>query len=163
MYPAGCALAPRARADVADSARTTEAIGDSLALMTPLFRLVSSPAALEGAPAGWATDLLLEGEIAFLADGGGIDAVSEAAHTLGYLTVPLVRTEPTETAQEGTIIDFAASLPLIWVAPSFTDHARTWAHDRGPMTLLIESAGGLTEEDRGRLARFVSILGRQTD
>lgn len=131
--------------------------------MSLLFRLVCPPAALDDAPAGWATDLLLEGEIAFLGDAGGVDAISDAAHGLGYLTVPILRNEPTEGEQERTIIAFASSLPLIWVAPSFTEHARAWAHDRGPMTLLVEAAGALPEDERGRIARFVSILGRQID
>lgn len=131
--------------------------------MTPLFRLVCPPAALDGAPAGWATDLLLEGEIAFLADAGGIEAVSEAAHGLGYLTVPVLRTEPSPEAQEQTIIEFAAALPLIWVAEAFSDKAQRWAQERGPMTLLVEARGALPDDERGRIGRFVSILGRQID
>lgn len=132
-------------------------------MATPLFRLVCPPAALDDAPEGWATDLLLEGEIAFLADAGGIDAISESAHGLGYLTVSIVRTEPTAVEQEQTIIAYAASLPLIWVAESFSEEAKRWAHDRGPMTLLVEAAGVLPEDEQARISRFVSILGRQID
>ena len=43
----------------------------------PIFRLACVPAALDGAPEGWATALLAEGELALLAEGGldKIDAV----------------------------------------------------------------------------------------
>lgn len=130
---------------------------------TPIFRLVCQPAALDDAPEGWATDMLTDGEVTLLIDAGGIDAINDAAHALGALTVSVMRTEATQQAQEATVQAHAASLPLIWVSGSFTEAARTWAHDRGPMTLLVESDAPLTEEERGRLTRFVAILGRQTD
>lgn len=132
-------------------------------MSTPIFRLVCRPAALDDAPEGWATDMLTDGEVTLLIDEGGVEAINDAAHALGALTVSVMRTEATQEAQEETVRAHAASLPLIWVAPSFTDAARTWAHDRGPMTLLVDTAAPLTEEERSRLTRFVAILGRQTD
>lgn len=107
--------------------------------------------------------MLTDGEITLLIDDGGSDAINEAAHTLGELTVSVMRREADAPAQEQTVQAHAASLPLIWISPSFTDAARTWARERGPMTLLVETNDALTEEERGRLTRFVSILGRQTD
>ncbi len=132
-------------------------------MSSPIFRLVCRPAALDDAPEGWATDMLTDGEVTLLIDAGGIEAINAAAHTLGALTVSVMRTEATQEAQEETVRAHAASLPLIWIAPSFSDAARTWAHDRGPMTLLVDTDAPLSEEERGRLTRFVSILGRQTD
>ena len=131
--------------------------------VTPIFRLVCSPSALDAAPDGWASDMLTDGEVTFLVDAGGIEAISDAAHALGALTVSVMRTEQTPGEQEGTVRAHAAALPLIWVAPSFSQPARTWARDRGPMTLLVETDQPLDEEERGRLTRFVAILGRQTD
>ncbi len=107
--------------------------------------------------------MLTDGEVTLLIDDGGIDAINEAAHALGALTVSVMRREADQSAQEETVRSHAAALPLIWVAGSFSDSARTWARERGPMTLLVETDAPLTEEERGRLTRFVAILGRQTD
>lgn len=107
--------------------------------------------------------MLTDGEVTLLIDEGGIEAINDAAHALDELTVSVMRTEATQEAQEDTVRAHAASLPLIWIAPSFTESARKWAHDRGPMTLLVDTDAPLTEEERGRLTRFVAILGRQTD
>jgi hypothetical protein len=124
-----------------------------------LFRMVCVPAALDG----WSQDLLREGEVALLVDGGGLDAVSAVAHALDAPTVRVVRAEDDAAAQERTIIDYAASLPLVWIAPGFSDDARAWAHERGPMTLLVEATGALADEERRRITRFLSILGRQSE
>lgn len=132
-------------------------------MSTPNFRLVCSPAALDGAPDGWATDLLVEGHVSLLIDDGGIDAISAAAHALGAEAVTVLRHETTQPLQEQTVRKHAHGLPLIWVGKDFSDEARTWARDRGQMTLLVESGGALPEEERGRIARFVAMLGRQTD
>lgn len=132
-------------------------------MSTPIFRLVCGPAALDEAPAGWASDMLRDGEVTLLADAGGVDAISAAAHSLDALAVSVLRTEATLEAQEQTIERHAASLPLIWVAADFSDEARTWAKDRGPMSLLVDVAGPLLEDERGRITRFVAFLGRQTD
>lgn len=129
----------------------------------PIFRFVCVPAALEGAQDGWAAEMLIEGELALLADGDGLAAINAVAHALKAVTVSLVRAEQDDAAQERTVIAFAGSLPLVWVGKSFSESARKWAHDRGPMTLLVEVDGGLPEEDRRRIERFVALLGRQAE
>lgn len=129
----------------------------------PIFRFVCVPAALDGAGDGWAADLLSQGELALLAGGDGLEAVNAVAHALDAVTVSLVRSEETDAAQERTVIAYAASMPLVWVGTQFSDKARTWAHDRGPMTLLVESGGALPEEERRRITRFVALLGRQAE
>jgi len=129
----------------------------------PIFRLVCVPGALDGAPEGWASKLLREGEIALLVDAGGLPAINAAAHTLGLATVPVVRIEETPTAQEETVIAYAEALPVVWVAPEFSASTRTWAHDRRPMTLLVEADGPLPGDARSRIERFVGWLGRQTE
>jgi len=129
----------------------------------PIFRLVCVPGALDGAPEGWASKLLREGEIALLVDEGGLLSINAAAHTLGLATVPVVRIEDTATAQEQTVIAYADGLPVVWVAPDFSAATRSWAHDRGPMTLLVEAEGPLPGDARGRIERFVGWLGRQTE
>lgn len=60
----------------------------------PSFRFVCVPDALTGAPAGWASEMLQDGEIALLAGNGGLDAVNAVAHDLGLVSVPLVRGRP---------------------------------------------------------------------
>ena len=105
-----------------------------------LFRMVCVPAALDG----WSPDMLRDGEVALLVDDGGLDAVNAVAHRLDAPTVRVVRSEDTAGAQEDTVIAYAASLPLVWIAPGFSDDARRWARDRGPMTLLVDTRAGLT-------------------
>src|SRR3954452_17525226 len=114
----------------------------------PIFRLACVPAALDGAPEGWATALLAEGELALLAGAGGLDAVDAVAHALGLVSVPLVRTEPDAAAQERTVQAYAGAFPLVWVAAAFSQEARRWARERGPMTLLVDADGPLPEDDR---------------
>ncbi len=132
-------------------------------MSTPIFRLVTRAAALDGAPEGWATDVLTDGNVTFLADEGGIDAISAASHTLGAEAVMVLRHEATRTLQEETVRKHAHGLPLVWIDGGFSDEARQWAKDRGQMTLLVESGGPLDDEERGKIARFISILGRQID
>lgn len=132
-------------------------------MSTPNFRLVTGPAALDGAPEGWATDLLTDGQVSFLIDAGGVDAISAAAHTVGAEAVTVLRHEATPELQEQTVRKHAHGLPLVWIGAAFSDEARKWAKDRGQMTLLVESDGPLDEEERGKIARFIAILGRQTD
>jgi len=129
----------------------------------PLFRLACAPGVLDDAPAGWVATLLEEGEIALLADAGGLDAITAVAHTLDLVTVPLLRAEDTPEQQEATVIRYAAAKPLVWIADGFGDDAQQWAQKRGPMTLLIESAGRLSEDERKRVERFAVILGRQAE
>ena len=126
------------------------------------FRFVCAPSALEGAPAGWAREMLQDGEVAVLA-GEGIDAVNDVAHGLGLVSIPIVRSETTREQQDATVIAYAGSLPLIWVAGAFSAEAASWARARGPMTLLVESGGALPDEERRRIDRFVAILGRQSE
>jgi hypothetical protein len=127
------------------------------------FRFVCVPSALEGAPGGWARDMLGEGEIALLADSGDLDAVNGVAHALDLPSIALVRGEEDAARQEETVIAHAGSLPLVWVATGFSESARTWAHERGPMTLLVAAEGPLTDDERHRIERFVATLGRQSE
>ena len=129
----------------------------------PLFRLACTPGVLDDAPAGWIKAMLEEGEVALLADDGGLDAITAVAHDLDLVVVAVVRAEDTPERQEATIIAFAAAKPLVWIAKGFSEHARTWAHKRGPMTLLIESDGPLPAQERKRVERFAVILGRQAE
>jgi hypothetical protein len=128
-----------------------------------LFRLACSPAVLASAPAGWVATLLQEGELAVLADDGGLDAITALAHALELVTIPLLRAERTAEQQEATVIAYAEAKPLVWVAGSFSESAAEWAHRRGPMTLLIEADGPLSQDERKRVERFAVILGRQAE
>jgi hypothetical protein len=60
-------------------------------------------------------------------------------------------------------MSYAESKPLVWIAGSFGEAATRWAHQRGPMTLLVEAAGDLSDDERRRIERFVVILGRQAE
>lgn len=132
-------------------------------MVDPNFRFVCVPAALAGSPAGWAADMLRAGEIALLADDGGFAAANAVAHDLGLYSIPLVRSEDAPERQESTVMSYANSLPLVWVAEAFSETATEWAKTRGPMTLLIEADGPLPDEQRRRIDRFVAILGRQSE
>ena len=133
------------------------------AMHEPLFRFVCTPTAIAGAPTGWAAEMLSDGHMALLADDSGHAGIDAVAHELNALAVPVVRTEQTAAEQERTIIAHAASLALVWVGPAFSDEARKWAHDRGPMTLLVEVDGALPDDERRRIERFVALLGRQAE
>jgi hypothetical protein len=126
-----------------------------------MFRLVCLPAALREAPARWA--MLGEGELALLPGDGGLDEVAEIAHRLDLLSIELLRGEASDAAQEDTVITFAGSLPLVWVAAEFSEHARGWADRRGPMTLLVPASGPLSADELRRVERFVATLGRQSE
>jgi hypothetical protein len=128
-----------------------------------LFRLVCTPGVLAQAPAGWVSTMLQEGELALLVDDGGLDAITDLAHTLDLVTVPLLRTEDEPSQQDATVMSYAVSKPLIWIAGGFGEAATRWAHQRGPMTLLVEADGALSDEERRRVERFVVILGRQAE
>lgn len=127
------------------------------------FRFVCVPSALTGAPAGWAREMLDEGEIALVADSGGLEAINDVARVLELPSIAVVRGEPDAPRQEKTVIAHAGSLPLIWVARGFSDSARRWARERGPMTLLVAADGPLTDDERRRIERFVATLGRQSE
>ncbi len=107
--------------------------------------------------------MLEEGEVAVLADEGGLDAITALAHELDTVTVRVLRAERTSAEQEATVMAYAAAKPLIWIAASFGEDAQSWARKRGPMTLLVESAGPLTGDERKRVERFAVILGRQAE
>lgn len=128
-----------------------------------LFRMVCVPGALAGAPDGWSAALMRDGELALRADASGLDGIDAVAHALGLGTVSLVRSEPTPAQQDETVMAYAAALPLVWLDAAFSDPVRRWAHDRGPMTLLVEVDGALPDDERRRVERFVSLLGRQTE
>jgi len=129
----------------------------------PLFRLVCAAGVLDSAPEGWVSTMLQEGELALLVDDGGLDAITALAHALDLVTVPLLRKEDTPVQQDSTVMSYAASTPLIWLAGGFGEAATRWAHLRGPMTLLVETDGPLSEDERRRVERFVVILGRQAE
>jgi hypothetical protein len=126
-----------------------------------MFRLVCLPTALGQAPAGWS--MLGEGELALLPGGGGLDEVAELAHRLDLLSVELLRGEAGAEAQEETVMAFAGSLPLVWIADDFSARARGWAERRGPMTLLVEASAALPADELRRIERFVAALGRQSE
>ena len=129
----------------------------------PSFRFVCVSTALARAPSDWAREMLREGEIALLADGGGLGAINEVAHMLGLASVPVVRGEDSASAQEATVIAHADGLPLVWIAAAFSESATAWARDRGPMTLLVTADAPLSDEERRRIGRFVAMLGRQSE
>jgi len=128
-----------------------------------IFRLVCGAAALEGAPEGWARMILGQGEIALLVDDGGLDTINAVAHELRLVSMPVLRSEVTAAAQEQTVIEHAARLPLVWVADAFSEAVRAWARERRPMTLLVQSSGALSEPERRLIERFVASLGRQSE
>ena len=128
----------------------------------PAFRFVCPPSALEGAPAGWAREMLRDGEIALLGD-QGLAAVNEVAHELGQTSILLVRSEADAEQHDATVVAYAGSVAIVWVARAFSDNVRGWARDRGAMTLLVEADGPLSVEERKRIDRFVAILGRQSE
>jgi hypothetical protein len=129
----------------------------------PGFHFVCVPSALVGLPAEWVTEMLRDGEIALLVDGGGFAAINEVAHTLGRVSVPLVRHEETMERQQETVMAYVGRLPLVWVGKDFIEAVTAWASARGPMTLLVEATGPLSEADRRRIDRFVAMLGRQSE
>jgi hypothetical protein len=107
--------------------------------------------------------MLRDGELAVLAESDDLGPVNEVAHSLGLVSVPLIRREESAATQEGTVITHAGRLPLIWVAAAFGDGTAKWARDRGPMTLLVDAHGPLSDDERHRIERFVAILGRQSE
>ncbi len=131
-------------------------------MSAPAFRFVSAPSALIGGPAGWASEMLRDGEVALLA-GGAIAEVYAVADELGQPVIQVIRGEGDPAAQDGTVIDYGENLPLIWVAPSFSETTEAWATERGPMTLLVRAEEPLSDEQRRTIDRFVAMLGRQSE
>lgn len=126
------------------------------------FRFVCSPSALEASAADWARSLIEEGEVALMCS-EGLGPIERVTHDLGQAGIVVVRSERTQETQERTVMDYAGAMPLVWVSSEFTEAARIWARDRGPMTLLCESSGPLSDEDQRRIDRFIAILGRQSE
>ena len=58
---------------------------------------------------------------------------------------------------------YADRLPLVWVDKRFGERVTAWARDRGPMTLLVQTAGPLAQDELRRIERFVASLGRQAE
>lgn len=106
--------------------------------------------------------MLEEGEVALLAS-DGLDVINQVAHELGQMTITLVRTESDRAHQDATVMAYANSLPLVWVAAEFSDEVRGWARERGAMTLLSVADGRLGDEERRRIDRFLASLGRQSE
>lgn len=106
--------------------------------------------------------MLEDGEVALLAS-DGLDVINRVAHELGQISVTLVRAEADPERQDATVMALADALPLVWVAPGFSDEVRRWAQERGAMTLLSEADGPLGDEERRRIDRFLAILGRQSE
>ena len=132
----------------------------------PAFRFVCLPLALIGVGGrdkSWAREMLADGEIALLADDGGLNAIDQVAHDLGLISIPVIRGERTPQRQQRTVIAYADTLPLVWVAEAFDDETERWARDRGPMTLLVAADGPLSDDERRRIDRFVATLGRQSE
>jgi hypothetical protein len=107
--------------------------------------------------------MLREGEIALLADDAGVAAINAVAHELGLVSVPLLRGEKTLELQHDTVMTYAEALPLVWVGDEFGATVTDWARARGPMTLLVETNGALSDDQRRRIDRFVATLGRQSE
>jgi hypothetical protein len=133
--------------------------------LSPSFRFVCVPTALVGTGGRdqWAREMLRDGEIALLPTDGGLAAIDEVAHDLGLVSVGVIRGEADGERQQRTVIEYAQALPLIWVGESFDESTTEWAQDRGPMTLLVQASGRLSDEERRRIDRFVATLGRQSE
>ncbi len=129
----------------------------------PLFRLVCVPSALDGAPAGWAAEMLVDGDVALMPDDSGLDGIHSVARALDVATISVLRSEPTGDQLDRTVMTHAGSLPLVWLGASFSDRVTKWATDRGPMTLLVALDGPLSDDERRRIERFVALLGRQAE
>jgi hypothetical protein len=106
--------------------------------------------------------MLQDGEIALLA-GEGLEPIDAVAHELGLVSVRVVRSEGTPERQDETVMAYAASMPLVWVAERFSPTVSGWARARGPMTLLVGTDGPLPEHERRRIDRFVASLDRQSE
>ena len=84
-----------------------------------LFRMVCVPAALDG----WSLDMLRDGEVALLVDGGGLDAVNAVAHRLDAPTVRVVRSEDSYKAILRSTLEQTASR---WESAQAPSAPRGW-------------------------------------
>jgi len=131
--------------------------------MDAVYRLVATSTAVARTPAGWVAETLRDGAVTLVIDHGGLDAIDAAARALGQVAVSVLRREAGAQAQEEAVIAFAGAMPLVWVNAQFSERTRTWARERGPMTLLVPAADVLPADELARIARFVTLLSRQTD
>jgi hypothetical protein len=131
--------------------------------MDPVYQLVATSTAVAQTPDGWVAETLRDGAVTLVIDDGGLDAINAAARALDQVAVSVLRRESGPEAQEEAVIAFAGAMPLVWVGAQFSERATTWAHERGPMTLLVPASGALPDGELARIARFVTLLSRQTD
>jgi hypothetical protein len=126
----------------------------------PGFHFVCVPSALVGLPAEWVTDMLGDGKIALLVDGGGFAAIDEVAHTLGLISVPLPATRGNGGASGGHGDGVRRSPP----ARVGGRRPQRDGHRLGEQSPPDDVATGpLSEDERRRIDRFVAILGRQSE
>ena len=131
--------------------------------MDAVYQLVATSTAIAQTPDGWVAETLRDGAVTLVIDDGGLDAINAAAQALDQVAVSVLRRESDPDAQEEAVIAFAGAMPLVWVAARFSPRVTTWAHERGPMTLLVPASGALPASELARIARFVTLLSRQTD
>lgn len=131
--------------------------------MDAVYRLVATSTAVARTPDGWVAETLRDGAVTLVIDHGGLDAIDAAARALGHVAVSVLRRESGAEAQEEAVIAFAGAMPLVWVSAQFSERTRTWARERGPMTLLVPASDALPADELARIARFVTLLSRQTD
>jgi hypothetical protein len=129
----------------------------------PIYRFVCVPGALGDAARIWSREVLQDGELALLPDADGLASIDQVAHALDLTSVSVLRGEQSRDAQFDTVIAYADSLPLVWIGDEFSERVARWAHERGPMTLLVETDLALSDDERKRIARFVAALGRQSE
>ena len=131
--------------------------------MDAVYQLVATSTAIAQTPDGWVAETLRDGAVTLVIDDGGLEAINAAARALDQVAVSVLRRESGPEAQEEAVIAFAGAMPLIWVAAQFSERVTSWAHERGPMTLLVPASGALPTGELTRIARFVTLLSRQTD
>lgn len=131
--------------------------------MDAVYRLVATSTAIARTPDGWVAETLRDGAVTLVIDHGGLDAIDAAARALDQVAVSVLRRESGAEAQEQAVIAFAGAMPLIWVGAEFSERARSWARERGPMTLLVPAPDALPADELARIARFVTLLSRQSD
>ena len=126
--------------------------------MDAVYQLVATSTAIAQTPHGWVAENLRDGAVSLVIDDGGLDAINAAARALDQVAVSVLRRESGPQAQEEAVIAFASAMPLVWVGAGFSERVRSWAHERGPMTLLVLASGALPADELARIARFVTLL-----
>ncbi len=118
-------ICSRLSAEPEERPRTRQAV--ALRPCQNTFRFVCAPSALAGTPAGWAREMLEEGEVALLG-AEGLDAVDRVAHDLDQRAIVLVRTEQGRDLQDQTVMAYAEALPLVWVATGVQRRGKESGH-----------------------------------